>query len=244
MLNILLLILINLFYLFILRIKMENESTTYYILITSSEEYENKLNTMLTLLFNQIEHYNYNKQIKQPIQIVVCSDNNPKIMQKIMLKKEINNSIHYTFLDVHDEIDKMFVINFIDRLRIVRHISMLNTVVTACNYKYFRSCLTLITSLYTNSNTCIDTIYVFDLGLTNEEQQLLSTLKKVQFVSMNEILDYTMQIRINFTDFFVPNQFAWKFWFIKYIFEHHYKIENVFWIDSGKVTFGNIGTYT
>ena len=76
MLNILLLILIKLFYLLILIIKMEmeneNEIPTYYILITSSEKYQSKLDTMLTLLFDQIEHYNYNKQTKQPIQIVVC----------------------------------------------------------------------------------------------------------------------------------------------------------------------------
>jgi hypothetical protein len=57
---------------------------------------------------------------------------------------------------------------------------------------------------------------------------------------MNEILDYTTQIRINFPDFLIPDQFAWKPWFIKYIFEHDYKIENVFWIDSGIVTFGSI----
>ena len=102
----------------------------------------------------------------------------------------------------------MFIINFIDQLYVTRHIATQNVVVTACNSKYVRSCLRLITSLYTYYDTCIDTIYVFDLGLTTEEQQLLSTLKKVQFVSMNEILDYTTQIRINFPDFLVPNQFA------------------------------------
>ena len=119
---------------------MEKETTTYYILITSSEKYQSKLDTMLTLLFDQIEHYNYKKQTKQPIQIVVCNDNNPKIMQRIMLMKEINNSIHYKFVDVRDEIDTMFIINFIDNLRVVKHVPSLSVVVTACNYKYFRSC--------------------------------------------------------------------------------------------------------
>ena len=55
----------------------ENEIPTYYILITSSEKYQSKLDTMLILLFDQIEHYNYNKQTKQPIQVVVCNDDNP-----------------------------------------------------------------------------------------------------------------------------------------------------------------------
>ena len=68
----------------------------------------------------------------------------------------------------------MYIINFIDSMHITRHIATQNVVVTACNSKYFRSCLTLITSLYTYSDSCIDTIYVFDLGLTIEEQQLLS----------------------------------------------------------------------
>ena len=80
--------------------KNKNEIPTYYILITSSEKYQSKLDTMLILLFDQIEHYNYNKQTKQPIQIVVCNDNNPQIMQRIMLLKETNNSIYHKFINV------------------------------------------------------------------------------------------------------------------------------------------------
>ena len=40
-------------------------------------------------------------------------------------------------------------------------------------------------------------------------------------------------------DFLMPNQFAWKPWFIRFVFEHT-DIQNIFWIDSGIVAFGKI----
>ena len=43
-----------------------------------------------------------------------------------------------------------------------------------------------------------------------------------------------------FPEFLTPNQFAWRPWFIKYVFEAN-DIDNVFWIDSGICTFGSIG---
>ena len=46
-----------------------------------------------------------------------------------------------------------------------------NAVVTACNSKYFKSCLTPTTSVRKYSEKDIDVIYIFDLGLTEEEQQ-------------------------------------------------------------------------
>ena len=187
---ILLLTIIKLFYLLLLLIKMN----TYYILITSLDIYQDRLYTMLKLLSDQIDHYNYTKKIKHPIQILVCADAIDKNIQQKLLLKETNDSIYHVFLDVMDNIDTMYFINIIDRLHETRHIATQNVVVTAWNSKYFRSCLTLITSLYTYSNTCKDTIYVFDVGLTTEKQQVLSSLKKVQFVSMNEILDYTIQL--------------------------------------------------
>ena len=39
----------------------------------------------------------------------------------------------------------------------------------------------------------------------------------------------------------MPNQFAWKPSFIRFVFEHS-DIQNVFWIDS-IMTFGNIGFF-
>ena len=42
-----------------------------------------------------------------------------------------------------------------------------------------------------------------------------------------------------FTDFLLPNQFAWKSWLIKFTLEHS-NVENVFWIDAGIVPFGSL----
>ena len=69
---------------------------------------------------------------------------------------------------------------------------------------------------------------------------MLSNLKHVEFISIDKILEYTTQIRTQFPDFLTPNQFAWKPWFIRFVFEYDYKIQNVFWIDSGIVSFGSI----
>ena len=41
-------------------------------------------------------------------------------------------------------------------------------------------------------------------------------------------------------EFLTPNQFAWKPWFIRFVFESS-DVQNVFWIDSGIMSFGNIG---
>ena len=120
MFTILLLILIKLYDLLVLIIKMEmeKEMNTYYILITSLDVYQDKLNTMLKLLSDQIDHYNYNKTHKQPVKIIVCTDTIDIHVKQKLLLKEIYNSIYYTFLDVTDNIDTMYIINFIDSMHI------------------------------------------------------------------------------------------------------------------------------
>ena len=78
---------------------------------------------------------------------------------------------------------------------------MIYGIITACNSKYFKSCLTLITSFYKHYEKDIDVIYVFDLGLTQEEQHILLNLRKVEFIPRIEIMQYTRDVRINFPDF-------------------------------------------
>ena len=157
-----------------------------------------------------------------------------------MLLKEINYSQKHVFLDVLDDVHSTYIIDFVEKcINVLNGTSKKNAVVTACNRKYFRSCLTLITSLRKHSENDIDVIYVFDLGLTEEEQRVLLNLEKVEFIPMIEILKYTHSIRCTFPEFLTPNQFAWKPWFIRFVFEHS-DIQNVFWLDSGIVTFGNI----
>ena len=104
-----------------------------------------------------------------------------------MLLKETNYSPYYVFLDEADDINHTCIQDFILKWSEQKK----NAIVTACNSKYFKSCLTLITSLYKHSDKDIDTIYVFDLGLIKEEQHLLLNMKKVEFVPMIEILQYT-----------------------------------------------------
>ena len=60
-----------------------------------------------------------------------------------MLIKEAN-SPYYVFLDEEDEVYDTYIKELILQWSDVKK----NAVVTGCNSKYFRSCLTLITSLY------------------------------------------------------------------------------------------------
>ena len=212
---------------------------TYFILITSIEEHKDKFDNILNKLTDQINKYMINGD--KIIKIFVCNDNIEKHLKKELLLKETNYSPNHVFLDVLDDINITYVIDFVNNNIITLDIiPKKNAVVTACNSKYFKGCLTLITSLRKHSDKDVDVIYVFDLGLTEDEQRFLLNLEKVEFIPMIEILQYTREIRETFTDFLTPNQFAWKSWFIRFIFEHS-DIENVFWIDSGIMSFGNIG---
>ena len=85
-----------------------------------------------------------------------------------------------------------------------------NVVVTACNSKYFKSCLTLITSLCKHSDKVIDFFYLFNLSLTENEHSVLMNLEKVELILMMEILEYTKCIRVKFPECLATNPFAWK----------------------------------
>ena len=162
------------------------ENNTYDILITSTEQYMYKLHNMIKLLSDQIE--NYSTPNEKNIRILVCNDDTEISIKKELLLKEINYSPKHVFLDVQDNIDSSFVVNFVDKcMNVLASTSNKNAIITACNSKYFRSCLTLITSLYKHSDNDIDVIYVFDLGLTQEEQHILLNLKQVEFIPMTEI---------------------------------------------------------
>ena len=210
------------------------DNITYYILCTCSEYNEIKIESILTSLSNQIENYPFTSK-KKNIKIIVCKDTIELYINKQLLLKEVD-SPYYVFLDETDDVPD----TYIEEMMLKWNEPKKNAVLTACNSKYFRSCLTLITSLFKHSDKDIDVIYVFDLGLTEEEQHVLLNIKKVEFIPMMEILKYTHHIRVNFPEFLKPNQFAWKPWFIRFVFEHS-DIQNIFWIDSGIVTFGNIG---
>ena len=91
-----------------------------------------------------------------------------------MLLKETNYSQNHVFLDVLDNCHSMYIADFVEKhFDPVNTRSKKNAVVTACNSKYFKSCLTFITSVCKHSEKDIDAIYVFDLVLTEEEHHVL-----------------------------------------------------------------------
>ena len=55
--------------------KENMDNNTYYILITSLEEYTDKLHNMLQILSNQIETYSTSNVESTNIRILVCNDN-------------------------------------------------------------------------------------------------------------------------------------------------------------------------
>ena len=62
------------------------ENNTYYILITSIEQYTDKLHIMLKLLSDQIE--NYSNSNEKNIRILVCNDDTEiSIKKRIVIKR-------------------------------------------------------------------------------------------------------------------------------------------------------------
>ena len=169
------------------------ENNTYYILFTCSEFNDIKIESILTSLSNQIENYPFNSK-KKNIKILVCKDHIETHIKKQLLLKEVH-SPYYVFLDKMDDVPDTYIEEFM--LKWDNTVKK-NAIVTACNSHYFRSCLTLITSLRKHSEKDIDVIYVFDLGLTEEETHVLLSLEKVEFIPMVEILQYTQCLRYNF----------------------------------------------
>ena len=99
-----------------------------------------------------------------------------------MLLKEINYSPNHVFLELLDDFSSTYVLDFVEKcidhlntgsVDMLNSISRKNAVVTVCNSKYFKSCLTFITSVCKHSEKDIDAIYVFDLVLTEEEHHVL-----------------------------------------------------------------------
>ena len=68
---------------------------TYYILFTSSEYNDIKIESILTSLSNQIENYPFNSK-KKNIRILVCKDHIETHIQKKLLLKEVD-SPYYVF---------------------------------------------------------------------------------------------------------------------------------------------------
>ena len=116
--------------------------------------------------------------------------------------------------------------------------SIKNAVVTACNSKYFKSCLTLITSLRKHSEKDIDIICFWFWVDWSRTTCIVEFGKSRIYTNDRNITIYTIH-KMKISWFLTPNQFGWKAWFIRFVFESS-DVQNVVWIDSGIVTFGNI----
>ena len=113
------------------------ENNTYYILITSTEQYTDKLHIMLKLLSDQIENYPTLNKESTDIRILVCNDDTEISIKKELLLKETNYSPNHVFLDVQDDVHCMYVVNFVDKCFVTpEKVTKKNAVVTTYNSKY------------------------------------------------------------------------------------------------------------
>ena len=78
---------------------------------------------------------------KNKIKILVCKDNIELYRNRDLLLHECN-SPYYVFLDENDDVYDTYIEEFMLKWNNCKK----NAVVTACASKYFKSCLTLITS--------------------------------------------------------------------------------------------------
>ena len=111
---------------------------------------------MLTKLTEEIELFQTNNIVKN-IEILVCKDHTETPIKKELLLKEVN-SPYYVFLDKTDDVHD----TFIQALILKWSKPMKNAIIMACDRKYFKSCLTLITTLFNHHH--IDIIYVLILS--------------------------------------------------------------------------------
>lgn len=102
---------------------------------------------------------------------------------------------------------------------------MTQLVLTACNDKYYDSCLTLIASIHRTSYDTVDIILVYSLGLTIDNIKNLNNIEKVNVISMDDIPDEINGINIDkkwYIDH--PTYFGWKSCFIMHAMNYGDKI--------------------
>jgi hypothetical protein len=99
-----------------------------------------------------------------------------------------------------------------------------NVIITATNSPYFESLLTLISSIHKNGLNTVDKILVYNIGLTTDEINQLSKLKKVDLITFTDF-------EINQHPLFLEGK---SHVYKCYCLYHASKLSNnVLWIDSG-----------
>lgn len=101
---------------------------------------------------------------------------------------------------------------------------MNNIVITAANSKYYHSLLTLINSIHLYSLELVQSIIVYNLGLSGEE---VKNLKKIKNVIVEE---FPQGVELLHSKFLEPKQYVYKI----YCAKNSEKFgKNILWLDAG-----------
>jgi hypothetical protein len=99
-----------------------------------------------------------------------------------------------------------------------------NVIITAINSPYYESVLTLISSIHKYNLDIIDKIFIYNLGLNDNEITQLSKLKKVEVINFTED-------EINLHPLFLHGK---SYIYKPYSLSHATKLsKNVLWLDAG-----------
>ncbi len=108
-----------------------------------------------------------------------------------------------------------------------------NIFVTSFNSSFFKSSITLISSLHETSINTIDKIIIYNLGLKRIEINFLNTLKKV------EVIEYPDMVNNLWNGYLDPTTFAWKCFAI---WDAKRFGDNILYLDSGALALKDIKT--
>lgn len=99
-----------------------------------------------------------------------------------------------------------------------------NIIITAANSPYYYSLLTLISSIHKTSISIVDKIFVYNLGLANEEINTLSKLKNVI------VINFVDEDKNSHPKFMEPKSHVYKIYCMKHALNLGH---NILWIDAG-----------
>jgi hypothetical protein len=101
---------------------------------------------------------------------------------------------------------------------------------SSCDFRFFEACRTLISSCY-RFYPSVGEIWIFDLGLKEEQKKYFKTLKKVV------LKEYDKDLVDKFPHFLHPKTFAWKTFIVKELTKT--KGDIVAYLDSGACLVGD-----
>lgn len=106
-----------------------------------------------------------------------------------------------------------------------------NVLITTANSAYYESLLTLINGVHVYGLDCVEQIYVFNLGLDENEIITLNSLKLVT------VVEYTWEFVLSHPDSLLPKGHMYKLYCLHYGKKFG---ENIFWLDAGATPINNM----